>query len=119
MHTADIETAKHTPGPWHWYSEDFSMAILCGETNGYADPFEKHVTTITMCKSCHDHAKKEKREHWLWGACHTGSAANARLIAAAPDLLAALKRMLGTPGNGITPEEHPDALAAIAKAEGK
>lgn len=42
-------------------------------------------------------------------------AANARLIAAAPDLLAALKALTSIPG----PEDWQKARAAIRKAEGK
>jgi hypothetical protein len=50
------------------------------------------------------------------------SAANARLIAAAPELLAALRdaaRFLVYPGNVVHPEVLPKVRAAIAKAEGR
>lgn len=81
---------KHTEGPWGWYSEDGSMATLCGYTkNGHLDPFEGHVLSVTICKSC-----RGDQKHWQWGKCYTASAADARLIAAAPDLLAALKAVL-------------------------
>lgn len=43
--------------------------------------------------------------------------ANARLIAAAPDLLVALKRIVKD-ATGLTPASLDEALAAIAKAEG-
>ena len=45
------------------------------------------------------------------------SAASARLISAAPDLLAALKIMLEGGLEGPTPQAIETALAAIAKAE--
>jgi hypothetical protein len=51
--------------------------------------------------------------------------ANARLIAASPDLLAALKRYVEhddtnhEPGNTFWQQIKDEALAAIAKAEGK
>jgi hypothetical protein len=44
--------------------------------------------------------------------------ANARLIAAAPDLLAALKRLLYAPDNELS-EANDQARAAIDKAEGR
>lgn len=61
----------------------------------------------------------------VFGVCDTGEAApmtlaDARLIAAAPDLLAALKGMLDQPE---TPEAYNSmierAQSAIAKAEGQ
>ena len=76
----ETKAAKHTDGPYHWYAEDFSMVILCGETNGQPDPCEKHVMTLILCRSCHDRAKAEKREHWLWGDCHTPTLANATFL---------------------------------------
>ncbi len=45
--------------------------------------------------------------------------ANARLIAAAPDLLAALNRLLATDEDHETVEDWAAAKAAVEKAEGK
>jgi hypothetical protein len=68
------------------------------------------------------HAVAEARAQ---GRTEEATHANARLIAAAPDLLAACKavRMTATPGapDGyvlIPVSAHADVLAAIAKAEG-
>jgi hypothetical protein len=56
-----------------------------------------------------------------WAEAYGGTEANARLIAAAPDLLEALKGMLGVweedPAYGHASAEK--ARAAIAKAEGE
>jgi len=48
--------------------------------------------------------------------------ANAQLIAAAPELLAALKRLVGLLNDDLDPDQcaaWDDAVAAIAKAEGR
>ncbi len=42
--------------------------------------------------------------------------ANAYLIAAAPTLLEELRKLLYTPGNGVTPESHLTAVAAVRDA---
>jgi hypothetical protein len=42
--------------------------------------------------------------------------ANARLIAAAPDLLLALQMIVGNPDHELLPTERSDAEAAIARA---
>lgn len=73
-----------TPGPWGWYVHDRSLATLCG--GGGSDPLMQHVLDSSPCQSCQDRA-----EDWEWGRCTTPRLANARLIAAAPDLLAALQ----------------------------
>ena len=92
-------SARHTPGPWIGYKD---KGVYVGE--GLLNPvFE------TGCGCC--------TEKHL-------SAANARLIAAAPDLLEALIRLIAT---GLDQREHEEfmsnpahyARAAIAKATGE
>lgn len=86
---------KHTPGPWH-----------VGIRDGYPDIFDKDG-------------------HWLasipWDAELIDVQSNARLIAAAPELLEALQEVLVT--GACLQERHPTTIdrvvAAIAKAEGK
>jgi hypothetical protein len=80
----------HTPGPWHWNGERF-----IGEDG-----------SEVLC------GKKTN-------VLRNRQEANARLIAAAPDLLAALRRaneMLDA--CDIDKEVREDMFAAIAKAEG-
>ncbi len=105
---AKTETAQHTPGPW-----------------------KHNVGTAPECYSWritgnHDHESV---------CCCNGNvklpgdrkAANARLIAAAPELLEALKRIMsyahtGAHASDIDTNEQPEfvnARAAISKAEGK
>lgn len=91
-------TAKHTPGPW---------AVISGEVcaAGYG--------AIAHCDRDNRNTKPVERD------------ANARLIAAAPDLLEALKvaeyiiqRQQDNAGNYTYPQILEQARAAIAKAEG-
>ena len=85
--------SKHTPGPWRVEAD----GVIVGPSNGFS-PFGG-------CGCCDS--------PWMNG--HDGEAcqANARLIAAAPELLGALKDMGAR--YGLTEQ----ARAAIAKAEGE
>ena len=88
--------AKHTPGPWE--VKQFGGPQISGPA-GYA------VRT-------------------MWGALHVDDlqgqdAANARLIAAAPDLLEALEELIGDTEWGCYRATYLKARAAIAKARGE
>lgn len=100
------ETRKHTPGPW-----------------AVEDPIGGELSIVEASKPTHE---------WKFIAAiylrqgndpdefpHAVSKANARLIAAAPDLLAALHKIVSD-GDYTAPEEMKRiARAAIAKAEGQ
>jgi hypothetical protein len=103
------QTAAHTPGPWSWKiepqaypeSDDADLPAVVRSANG------KEVVTIYE-RYCTDGDYE----------------ANARLIAAAPDLLDALKRLESTAR--ILPESMDEpgsamsqARAAISRAEGR
>jgi hypothetical protein len=101
-----IQQLTHTPGPW--------KADITPRTGNYAGSFSVEADGLVVC----GRAGVPNRA--------SESAANARLIAAAPDLLAALKLILpiaesylkkapGHPDNG----KLADARDAIAKAEGR
>lgn len=92
--------SKHTPGPWKLdgaaYEEDHSVLgpdgklVIAGEYDGWMVPF--------ACRGSEE------------------GAANARLVSAAPELLASLKRIV----NGDTGlKAITQAYKAIAKAEGR
>lgn len=125
-------TTKHTPGPWrvedHTLKADGTgvnpnlprrLCIHCGKLASFSDgtPAYEPVTIAINAKG--------------WGVAQIGTLepvaehdqhmANARLIAAAPDLLAALHALMMAFGGVTTNEQqkHWDAArAAIAKAIG-
>lgn len=101
--------AEHTPGPWVW---DW----------GRSDSL--------YSKAELDRVSQEVKEGlgWLYakaivetdGRQYGPNDADAALIAAAPDLLVALKILVGQTGEGMLFSERMRiAVAAIAKAEGK
>lgn len=92
--TAD--NVKHTPGPW------FAKGRYIGTKN--------HMSAIGECRDVNG--------NWSNDA---PASANARLIAAAPDLLSTLREIAGNgDGTGRNPQLMVDAaLAAIARAEGR
>lgn len=111
------DPTKPMPGPWRWEIHDASMATLCG---GGEDAIVGHVMAVGPCPACY----KDKAE-WEWGRCLTPSEANARLIAAAPDLLEALQAITDPNNSAIVyfvpSDAHAqklldEARAAIAKA---
>lgn len=116
--------SKHTPGPWECvWSEDDGHVIRMSSALGGANGYESH--------HCIEY------QHGLYpddGDQFKEAKANARLIAAAPDLLAALKALLSFHQVRWVQDEGPDgegwksteltaafdaADAAIAKAEGQ
>lgn len=90
--------SAHTPGPWVIYEPDVNSLELRDGCGGYICEL-----TTEGCEIPPD------------------ARANARLIAAAPDLLEALKDMVNGIDNEIgrsrTDTNFPKARAAIAKAE--
>jgi len=119
--------SKHTPGPWR--VEDIknqtllNIVPLAQQKAFKRDPWNGNYYQIasvstSYCRS----AGKSKFEH---PKLPEGEAlANARLIAAAPELLAALQALFAESASrfdyvGATPDEEKamvDALAAIQKA---
>lgn len=88
-----IAETKHTAGPW---------IVTDGQSRGARHIFVDAVDG-TYVASCHG----------------KNAEAYAHLIAAAPDLLAALKAAKDFIGNGYQPPELVDQMfAAISKAEG-
>ena len=113
--------AKHTPGPW----QAIGTYVSKRKESGYTLPITRVYNQKSGSPGIEPDMDLEE------------AAANARLIAAAPDLLAALKRLLdercpfecdadscecGENGTGFNdagePCEHIQACRAIAKATG-
>ena len=115
-------TATHTPGPWKisWYEckmnrEDVEYAKKEGNLNAkVGDVLWRAPSSIGPCASEHSH----------WGGdLLTVEEADARLIAAAPDLLEAAKAMLACcydlERNDETLAAVKATMYAIAKATGE
>ena len=99
-----IEAIKHTPGPW------------------YAEKKNVHTGSVATCHWDGEDWWEVYSLNWADGSAE----ANARLIAAAPDLLEALEEALEDWGDDHFDEEYPyriewadKARAAIRKARGK
>lgn len=93
--TGQRSAKTHTPGPW----------ALCYDTR---PRMEWNITVV----------RENDRNYAVCFMTSDGpSEANARLITAAPDLLAALKGVLRVADRAT--DEFDAARAAIAKAEGK
>ena len=119
MSAKDTNRAAHTPGPWsipHFAQPEVNCE--CGYV--LTEQFFGAVCTVHCSGDGNDWQKNGDNPKFA-EAC-----ANARLIAAAPELLAALERILQL--NDQMPLEHPSRLshgeenqarAAIKKARGE
>ena len=89
--------AKHTPGPWN----------ICASTPSLIEAAHHNVNDVTIAQAFEPQGSASLPEMW----------ANARVIAAAPDLLAALQEVVE-----ISDRKHDawdKARAAIARARGE
>ncbi len=94
---------QHTPGPWkisHIRPGDFGGMIAQIST-------KRHLALAEVVWRIADESRSCEKE------------ANARLIAAAPDLLAFAKRIAALPHHGEYVQLIEEALAAINKATGE
>ena len=102
--------AKYTPGPWNIGSSDLPVSRMSIHCKGHKDSC--HSTVALMVS------------RGVIGISHDEEFANARLIAAAPDLLEALKDCVAVmdrelAGLKAIQPELSSARAAIAKATGE
>ena len=118
-HSTSPEQTGHTPVPWIWH---FESRMIHGGNFSAGELPTKAMAEIIVGQHNREVVKlaaqlRDDKE----------ISANARLIAAAPDLLEALKRIMPYAHDGasirdIDRSEQPEfvnARAAIAKAEGK
>ncbi len=137
----ETETIKsHTPGPWRWEinlkskrvelcggKPRFDLTVLhfsrWGMSGAKVDFLQRRDDGLTLIEPCEKFAVPiEGREHHReW--CQTINHPDANLIAAAPDLLAALEGVVKSASPN--PKDHPamfeaweTARAAIEKAKG-
>lgn len=89
---------KHTPGPW--------------ELNSIGPDEDKDICFVVW-----PHLDSIKSRHNR--IADVKGTANAHLIAAAPELLAALKRLVSSPHGEMAAGDITIAETAIAKAEGR
>ncbi len=106
-----MDKPQHTPGPWTAFIAQNTVAVCIGNKTDGSFGHRPCVVNWQGFDSCDLPIEKQ--------------AANARLIAAAPDLLAALMALNKAYGhpftgqNGNSGECWALARAAIAKAEGR
>ena len=91
-------TSKHTPGPWHVETIETAdtveaIAVRDGNYGMFLAQIEPHAIE------------------------HADALANARLIAAAPELLAALEALVAVQYSGNPEPAFAQARAAIAKVQ--
>jgi hypothetical protein len=131
-------TTQHTPGPWRWEINEKSKSVqLCGGRPqfdltvtdfvrwgmGGATPRFRDSSDMGLLDKCIKWAKairgREHHAHWLKSLDHP----DARLIAAAPDLLAVLQELEESSSywsDYDVPVGIVDRIkAAIARATGK
>jgi len=101
------ETTKHTPGPW--YIDGIGGIQMDGIRDGYMVNSAEHRRIAVIYGS----SSVPRGERWP----------NVRLIAAAPDLLAAAKAVLAYAAEiehyPSTGNVYDELGAAVARAEGK
>ncbi len=88
--------AKHTPGPW--IADGYNVRVRNGRYVAYTGP--SHTPDSEYPKQCSEEDK-----------------ANARLIAASPELLEALEKAVSR--QGFSNDDLISARAIIAKAKGE
>ena len=106
--------SKHTPGPWEWYGPN----LLCG-----GERQSENILNSADDGRPYGHHAALIEHHWDGGVAK----ANSRLIAAAPDLLEALRSIADCCDEEHAARDYASrqaeirgiARAAIAKAEGQ
>ena len=93
-------TAQHTPGPWQWYWRHEDGVTNCGV---FHEP--RSGMAYSVCRA----PQYQTEQKWM---------ADARLIAAAPELLEALIALHTQTNSTELAKAHDKARSAIAKATG-
>ena len=103
---------KHTPGPWEVWKGHFDVyaGVVENTRSGLTGAKGKPMPRIAACEDDAELSESEMK-------------ANAQLISAAPDLLAAAERMVSDQNRPVFSMDFKGAIdeliAAIAKAKGE
>lgn len=100
-----MDTPKHTPGPWSYFKGNFAHLEHPG-----IEALDDTFSVVIL-----GYKDRTEDDGGVRGRTAEEAEANARLIAAAPDLLAALKEILAADCK----RTQEQAAAAIVKAEGR
>jgi hypothetical protein len=102
--------STHTPGPWVVRNDgrDYPCPLIDAESVGTG-----HYASIAIA------IQRDPHPQHRGGIDAATAAANARLIAAAPELLNALLLIIEEPSHELLDVARNYALEVIAKAEGK
>lgn len=98
-----MSEVKHTPGPWGVGAEGAGYPVNAAQPKWHGGG-----KAICACRPANRTSE-----------AYAEARANARLIAAAPDLLAVAQMVLDTASDTTPPELLAAATAAVAKAEGR
>lgn len=117
-----MNEAKHTPGPWEWRDVAGAGLSIYGDVSATMGKDFAHVVEIFGLGACGAPRFQISYERWVqfpkrdWDEMQQ---ANARLIAAAPDLLDALRTVVAA---DLEPTSYEQLLkrvrTALAKATG-
>jgi hypothetical protein len=107
--------SKHTPGPWRFALNDDGKPWLLN--SGYAIVAFGAESSEDGGQICEVSVQSKPKRGEGWKHSCPVRDANARLIAAAPDLLEALQYVLSAHGEQLT-DAFEQAHKAIAKATG-
>jgi hypothetical protein len=81
--------AKHTPGPW----KADHLGVITGGSHFLTSVAETYATKWAHCQATSAHKHSQDAADYC-GEMYEEAQANSRLIAAAPDLLVALRNLL-------------------------
>jgi hypothetical protein len=115
--TTPTTQAAHTPGPWTRSGVCVSAST---ERRSFGGPLRDYLRPVATC-DCSNKTDEEHNTHPTFNERLPGWAeaeANARLIAAAPELLAIVRALVAGGGIMEPSELFNQARAAILKAEG-
>lgn len=113
---------KHTPGPWHLFNLNVMANLSREEVRRLFDNNSEHLDHNSIVADVTERKKPLKIAGCDWrGDAKTEALANARLIAAAPELLEALERLLSCTrdDDDSLAAAQDQAMDAIAKARGE